>query len=90
MTVHAMAVSSAMGRTQWLTTSCSDETDAVPLVAIELWEPGQETPRVFSATKDKPEVWQVRASDLVESHVSFQVRQRMRCEESTQPAAVAM
>ena len=70
MMMYAMAVFSTGSRTQQMTTICSDKTDAVPLVAIELWEPGQAVPRVFSPIKDKPEIWQVRVTDLTAAPLS--------------------
>ena len=43
-----------------LAADCSDKTGALSVVAIELQDPATGDVRVFSPTKDKPEVWEVR------------------------------
>ncbi len=48
-----------------LSASCSIETGAMPIVAIELTDPATKQTRVFSPIKDRPEVWEVSRSKIL-------------------------
>lgn len=62
LTFHAHDIKSKVlhASSELLAAVCSDETKALSVVAIELQDPATRAVRVFSPTKDKPEVWEVR------------------------------
>ena len=56
---HAAVWGSKCMLNKALVASCSAETGAMPIVAIELTNPATKETRVFSPVKDRPEVWEV-------------------------------
>ena len=80
-TQHA-AVWDSNAKNNALCASCSAETGAMPIVAIELTNPATKKTRVFSPVKDRPEVWEVSLTTTHE-HTCISAwcsRRSCRCE----------
>ena len=69
-----------------LLASCSAETGAMPVVAIELTDPATKKTRVFSPVKDRPEIWEV---SLTKTHEQTYIPLCVQWQVTGRPSASA-